>query len=32
MDNDTIRLYQYPLVEYGFYKNFKTFIKNRRRI
>lgn len=23
IDNDTIRLYQYPLVEYGFYKNFK---------
>ena len=28
IDNDTIRLYQYPLVEYGFYKNFKYVFKN----
>lgn len=27
VDNDTIRLYQYPLVEYGFYKNFKNIYK-----
>lgn len=27
IDNDTIRLYQYPLVEYGFYKNFKNIYK-----
>ena len=25
VDNDTIRLHQYPLVEYSFYKNFKEY-------
>ena len=28
IDNDTIRLFQYPLVEYGFYKNFKYVYKS----
>ena len=27
VDNDTIRLHQFPLVEYGFYKNFKNIYK-----
>lgn len=27
IDNDTIRLFQFPLVEYGFYKNFKDKYK-----
>lgn len=27
IDNDTIKLYQVPLVEYGFYKNFKNRFK-----